>query len=58
MILVSQGAEIIRMKKEKVEEFSDEAALTKLSNLKIKYPRYLLLTCGSSLGSEGHNLLS
>nr|XP_020666009.1 cyclic nucleotide-binding domain-containing protein 2 isoform X1 [Pogona vitticeps] len=38
MILVSQGAEIIRMKKEKIEEFSDDATLTKLNNLKIKYP--------------------
>ncbi|KAJ7345445.1 hypothetical protein JRQ81_001395 [Phrynocephalus forsythii] len=38
MILVSQGAEIIRMKKDKVEEFSDDATLTKLSNLMIKYP--------------------
>ncbi|KAH0621663.1 hypothetical protein JD844_023206 [Phrynosoma platyrhinos] len=38
MVLVSKGAEIIRMKKEKIEEFADETTIAKLSNIKIKYP--------------------
>ncbi|XP_042301110.1 cyclic nucleotide-binding domain-containing protein 2-like isoform X2 [Sceloporus undulatus] len=38
MVLISKGAEIIRFKKEKIEEFSDETTIAKLSNIKIKYP--------------------
>ncbi|XP_062818162.1 cyclic nucleotide-binding domain-containing protein 2 [Anolis carolinensis] len=38
MILVSKGAEIIRLKKEKIEEFSDDTTRAKLSNLTTKYP--------------------
>lgn len=39
MALVSKGAEIIRFKKEKLEEVVDDATVLKLCQINIKYPR-------------------
>ncbi|CAI5761934.1 Uncharacterized protein PODLI_1B026167 [Podarcis lilfordi] len=38
IVLVSQGAEIIRLKKEKVEEWADAATMIKFGKIKMKYP--------------------
>ncbi|XP_044288085.1 cyclic nucleotide-binding domain-containing protein 2 [Varanus komodoensis] len=38
MIMVSQGAEIIRLRKDKIEECADDATVMKLSNMQIQYP--------------------
>nr|XP_060639060.1 cyclic nucleotide-binding domain-containing protein 2 [Anolis sagrei ordinatus] len=38
MILVSKGAEIIRLKKEKIEEFSDDTTRARLNDMATKYP--------------------
>ncbi|KAM6463248.1 cyclic nucleotide-binding domain-containing protein 2 isoform 1-T2 [Liasis olivaceus] len=38
IVLVSQGVEIIRLKKEKIESWADDITTVKLSKLKVKYP--------------------
>ncbi|XP_061468860.1 cyclic nucleotide-binding domain-containing protein 2 [Rhineura floridana] len=38
IVLVSKGSEIIRLKKEKLEECADDATIMKLSQKKMKYP--------------------
>ncbi|XP_063003771.1 cyclic nucleotide-binding domain-containing protein 2 [Elgaria multicarinata webbii] len=38
MVMVSQGAEIIRFRKDKIEEYADDVTVLKLSKIKIKYP--------------------
>ncbi|XP_034993380.2 cyclic nucleotide-binding domain-containing protein 2 [Zootoca vivipara] len=38
IVLVSQGAEIIRLKKERVEEWADAATMLKFGKIKMKYP--------------------
>ncbi|XP_077175315.1 cyclic nucleotide-binding domain-containing protein 2-like [Paroedura picta] len=38
MILVSKGTELIRLKKDKLEESADDATIMKLCKIKVKYP--------------------
>ncbi|XP_015262995.1 PREDICTED: cyclic nucleotide-binding domain-containing protein 2 [Gekko japonicus] len=38
MILVSKGADFIRLKKDKLEECADDATIMKLCKIKVKYP--------------------
>ncbi|KAG8124734.1 hypothetical protein E2320_019982 [Naja naja] len=38
IVMVSQGVELIRLKKEKIEAWADDIILMKLNKLKVKYP--------------------
>ncbi|XP_060113016.1 cyclic nucleotide-binding domain-containing protein 2 [Heteronotia binoei] len=38
MILVSKGADLIRLKKDKLEECADDATIMKFGKIKVKYP--------------------
>ena len=45
LILVSLGAEVIRMRKDKFCELIDSEVMEKLSRFKVKYPRSVLEMC-------------
>lgn len=45
LILVSLGAEVIRVRKEKFCELIDSKVTEKLSRFKVNYPRLVLETC-------------